>query len=118
MCPLLNEEQEKLFSFIMRYSQELQLNKINYLRDPNPYPIFFGGGVGARITKFIPEYMKKTLKSRGQNMNEHPAVVVTASTCKAAINVNEFSHSVVGLLVTEDIIFTYSHYCYQIFISG
>ena len=90
MCPLLNEEQEKLFSFIMRYSKELQLNKINHLRDPNPFPIFFGGGVGARITKVIPEYMKKTLKSRGQNMNEHPAVAVRASTCKAATNVNEF----------------------------
>ena len=74
MCPLLNEEQVKLFSFVMRYSQELQLNKINHLRDPNPFPIFFGGGVGARITKVITEYMKKTLKPHGQNMNEHPAV--------------------------------------------
>ena len=74
MCPLLNEEQVKLFSFIMRYSQELQLNKINHLRDSNPFPIFFGGGVGARITKVITEYMKKTLKPHGQNMNEHPAV--------------------------------------------
>ena len=98
----------------MRYSQELQLNKINHLRDTNPFPIFFGGNVGARITKVITEYMNKTLKSRGQNMNEHPAVVVRASTCKAARNVNEFSHSVVGLLVTEDNIFTYFHYCYQI----
>ena len=114
MCSLRNEEQEKLFSFIMRYSQELQLNKINHLRDTNPFPIFFGGNVGARITKVITEYMNKTLKSRGQNMNEHPAVVVRASTCKAARNVNEFSHSVVGLLVTEDNIFTYFHYCYQI----
>ena len=32
--------------------------------------------------------MKKTLKTLRQNMDEHPTVVVAASTGKAAINVN------------------------------
>ena len=37
MCSLLNEEQQKLFNFIMRCSQELKLNKRNDFPDPNPF---------------------------------------------------------------------------------
>ena len=51
--------------------------------------------------------MKKTLESPGQNMDEHPAVVVTASTGKAAINVNGTSlDSAFGLPVIEGITLT------------
>ena len=40
-------------------------------------------------------------------MDEHPAVVVTASTGKAAININGTTlHSAFGLLVREGITFT------------
>ena len=45
--------------------------------------------------------MKKTLKTPGPNMDEHPAVVVTTSTGKAAINFNDITlHSAFGLPVT------------------
>ena len=51
--------------------------------------------------------MKKTLKSPCQNMDEYPAVVVTASTGKAAANVNGTTlHSAFGLPVREGITFT------------
>ena len=51
--------------------------------------------------------MKKTWKTRGQNMHKHPTVVVTTSTGKAAINVNGTTlHSAFGLPVREGITFT------------
>ena len=50
--------------------------------------------------------MKKTLKTPSQNVGEHLAVVVKASTGKAAINVNGTSlHSAFGLPVREAITF-------------
>ena len=52
----------KNFNFIMRYSQELQLNKRNDLPDPNPFHIFLNGGAGVGksfLTKVITEFMKK-----------------------------------------------------------
>ena len=100
MYSLLNEEQQKLFNFIIRYSQELKLNKGNYLPESNPFHIFLSGAAGVGksfLTKLIAEYMKKLLKTAGQNMDEHPAVVVTTSKGKAAINVNDTTlHSAFG----------------------
>ena len=110
MCSLLNEEHQKMFNFIMRYSQELQLNKRNDLPDPNPFHIFLSGGAGVGksfLTKVITERMKKTLKIPGQNMAKHPTVLVTASTGKTAINVNGITlHFAFGLPVRENITFT------------
>lgn len=52
--------------------------------------------------------MKKTVKTSDQNMDEHPAVVVTATTGKAAINVNDITfHYAFGLPVREGLIFTH-----------
>ena len=68
MYSLLNEEQQKLFNFIMIYSQELQLSKRSDLPDPNLFQIFLSGGAGVGksfLTKVIIEYMKKTLKTPG-----------------------------------------------------
>ena len=68
MYSLLNEEQQKLFNFIMTYSQELQLSKRNDLPDPNLFHIFLSGGAGVGksfLTNVITEYMKKTLKTPG-----------------------------------------------------
>ena len=58
MCSLLNEKQQKLFNFIMRYSQELQLKKRNDLPDTNPFHRFLSGGAGdgkSFLTKVITE---------------------------------------------------------------
>ena len=47
MFSLLNEDQQKLFNFIMSYSQELQLNRsYNDFPNPNPFHIFLSGGDG------------------------------------------------------------------------
>ena len=94
-----------MLNFIMRYAQQLQLNKRNDLLDPDPFYIFLTGGAGVGksfLTKLITEYMKKTLKTPGQNMDEHPPVIVTASTGKAAINVDGTTlHSAFQLPVRE-----------------
>ena len=51
--------------------------------------------------------MKKAMKTRGQNMDEHPAVVVTASRGKVALNVNDITfHSAFRLPVREGLTFT------------
>ena len=86
------------------------MNKENHLPEPNPFYILLscGAGIGKSfLTKVITKYMKKTLESPGQNMDEHPVVVVTASTGKAAINVNGTSlDSAFGLPVIEGITLT------------
>ena len=47
------------------------------------------------------------MKTSDQNMDEHPVVVVTASTGKAAINVSDITfHSAFGLPVREGLTFT------------
>ena len=59
---------------------------------PDPLDIFLSGGAGIRksfLANLIPECLKKkTLKYAGQNCDYHPSAVVTASTGKAAININ------------------------------
>ena len=42
----------------------------------------------AFLVNLITGYLKKTLKYAGQNCDDHPSVVVTASTGKAATNTN------------------------------
>ena len=64
MCSLLNEEQQKLFIFTMRYSWELQLNKRSNL-EPNPFYPFLSGGVGDEdsfLTKLITEYSQTCIR--------------------------------------------------------
>ena len=77
---------------------------------PNQFHIFLSSGAGVGksfLTKLIIEYVKNTLKTPGQNMDGHPAVVVTASTGKVALNINGTTlHSVFGLPVREGITFT------------
>ena len=47
------------------------------------------------------------MKTRGQNMDEHPAVVVTASRAKVALNVYDITfHSAFRLPVREVLTFT------------
>ena len=50
---------------------------------------------------------EKNSENSRLNINEHPAVVVTVSTGKAAINVNDITfHSAFGLPVRKGITFT------------
>ena len=90
-CSQLNEGQQHLFNFIMKYAQQLMLNSKNDLPYPDPFNIFLTGGAGVGksfLVNCITEYMKKTLKFPGQNYSEEPSIAVTASTGKAATNVN------------------------------
>ena len=106
MCSELNGEQQQLFDFMMKYAQQLQLNERNDLPDPEPFNIFLSGGAGVGktyLTVLIREYFKKTWKVPGQNMDEHPAVVVTASTGKAAVNIDGTTlHSAFALPVRDN----------------
>ena len=113
MCSQLNEAQQHLFNFMMKYAQQLQLNGRNDLPDPDPFYIFLSGGAGVGksfLTKVITEYFKRTWKTPGQNMDEHPSVVVTASTGKAAVNIDGTTlHSAFALPVRDNGSFTNLH---------
>ena len=90
-CSHLNEGQQHIFNFIMKYSQSLMLNSRNDILDPDPFFIFLTGGAGVGksfVVNCITEYLRKTLKYPGQNFDQQPSVKVTASTGKAATNIN------------------------------
>ena len=58
---------------------------------PDPFNMFLSGGAGIGKSFFVnlvTECLKKTLKYAGRNCDDHPSVVVTASTGKAATNIN------------------------------
>ena len=91
MCSQLNEGQQNMFNFIMKYAVKCMLNECNDLVMPDPFNIFLSGGAGVGkrfLANLITEYLKKSLKYAGQNCDDHPSVVVTASTGKAATNIN------------------------------
>ena len=113
----LNEGQQNLFNFIMKYAIKCTLNERNDLDMPDPLDIFLSAGAGIRksfLANLIAECLKKkththTLKYAGQKCDYHPSVVVTASTGKAAIIINAstlhsaFSHPVREVLTKENL---------------
>ena len=109
ICSQLNEDQQKVFDYIMKHTQLLNLNKRNDLPQPDPFYIFLSGGAGVGksfVAKAAIEYMKKMLRKPGQNMDEHPAIVVTASTGKAATYIDGTTlHSAFALPVREGLFF-------------
>ena len=91
MCSQLNEGQQNLFNFIMKYAIKCMFNERSDLDMPDPFDIFLSGGAGVGksvLANLITEFLKKTLKYAGQNCEYHPSVVITASTGKAASNIN------------------------------
>ena len=67
------------------------LHKENDDIEPDPFHIFLSGDAGVGKTflvNVIIEYLKKTLVFPGQNSDEEPSIAVTASTGKAACNIN------------------------------
>ena len=90
-CSQLNEGQQHLLNFIMKYAQQLMLNGRNNLPDPDPFHILLTGGAGVGksfLANCITAYLLKTLKYPAQDYSKQPSVKVTASTGKAATNVN------------------------------
>ena len=91
MCSKLNLEQQELFNFITKYATECQLSKKNDQPMPDPFHIFLSGGAGvgkSYLINLITEQLRKVLREPGQNSDKEPSVLVTASTGKAATNIN------------------------------
>ena len=104
-CSQLNEGQQHIFDFIKKYAHMLMLNSRNDVPDPDPFFIFLTGGAGVGksfVMNCITEYLRKTLKYPGQDFHKQPSVKVTASTGKAATNVNGITlHSAFKLPVHQ-----------------
>ena len=105
MCLQLNEGQQNLFNFIMKYTIKCILSERNELDMSDPFNIYLSGRAGVGKSFFvnlITEYLKKTLKYAGRNCNDHQSVVITAFSGKAATNINgTILHSAFSLPVRE-----------------
>ena len=91
MCSSLNLRQQELFNVLAKHAMESKLTHENNVSKPDPYYIFLSGGAGvgkSYFIKVITEYLRKILKYPGQNGEKEPSVVVTASTGKAAANID------------------------------
>ena len=91
MCSQMNEKQLYLFNFIMKYAVECRYSERNNTVAPTPFNIFLsgGGGVGKSfLIKLLTEYLRRTLRYPEQLLDKQPSVCVTASTGKAATNIN------------------------------
>ena len=101
MCSNLNSKQQELFNFVARHAIETKLSNNDHTTKPDPYYIFLSGGAGvgkSYLIKVLTEYLKKILKYQGQNCDKEPSVIVTASTGKAASNVDGVTiHSALSL---------------------
>ncbi|XP_066913784.1 uncharacterized protein [Clytia hemisphaerica] len=102
MCSNFNEKQQNFFNYIFKYVVTLKLaEKNNSLEKPDPFRILLSGGAGVGksfLVKALTEQLRKILKEPGQNCDTHPSVLVTASTGKAAANIDGTTlHSVLKL---------------------
>jgi hypothetical protein len=91
MCSQLNEGQHDLFNYIMKWATRYMLNRDNDDVQPEPFHIFLSGGAGVGksfLVNVVIEYLNKILLFPGQNSDEQPSIAVTASTGKAACNIN------------------------------
>ena len=73
MCSQLNEGQQDLFRFIMKWATEYMLNRDNDDIEPDPFHAFLSGGAGVGksfLVKVIIEYLRKVLVFPGQNPDE------------------------------------------------
>ena len=89
-CSQLNEGQLHLFYFIMKYAINCRFAEKNNQPPPEPFNIFLSGGAGVGksfLVNVITEYLKRILRYPNQTLDE-PSVLVTASTGKAATNIN------------------------------
>ena len=91
MCSQLNDAQRDLFNYIMKWAMRYQLGKDNDEVEPDPFYIFLSGGAGVGKTYLVNvviEYLRRILLVPGQNCDESPSIAITASTGKAACNIN------------------------------
>ncbi|XP_066914113.1 ATP-dependent DNA helicase pif1-like [Clytia hemisphaerica] len=92
MCSSFNQKQRNLFNYLFKYVLTLKhAEKNSSIDKPNPFRLFLTGGAGVGksfLVRTLTEQMKKILKEPGQNNEKEPSVFVTASTGKAATNVD------------------------------
>ena len=91
MCSQMNEKQHYLFNFIMKYAVECRYSERNDTIAPSPFNIFLsgGGGVGKSfLIKLLTEFLRRIFRYLEQLLDKQPSVCVTASTGKAATNIN------------------------------
>ena len=104
MCYYLNEEQQHIFNFNMRYLVKcLFTEKYDELMH-DAFHIFLsvGAGVGKSfLVKSITEYLKKMLKHHDQRL-DLPSILVTVSNGKADTYINGINlHSGCNLPVKQ-----------------
>ncbi|XP_066924610.1 uncharacterized protein [Clytia hemisphaerica] len=91
-CSNFNEKQRNFFNYVFKYVIANKLAEKNpSFEKQNPFRILLSGGegVGKRfLIKTLTEQLKKILKEPGQNCDKEPSVLVTASTGKAAANID------------------------------
>ena len=93
LCSQLNEGQQHLFNVAMQHAMYCNLAEKNNQLEPKPFQIFLSGSAGVRksfLVTSITEFLKRILRYQSQNF-DNPSVFVTASTGKAATNVNGIS---------------------------
>ena len=91
LCSQLNEGQQHIFNFIMKYAMECHLAENNNKPLPEPFYIFLSGSAGVGksfLVNVITEYLKRVLRYPDQAIDDQPSVLVTASTGKAATVIN------------------------------
>lgn len=86
MCSKLNEGQQYLFNFIMKYANEIWLAEKNDKSHTESYNKFLSGGTGVKknvLVNFVTEYLQRNLRCPGQTLSK-PSVLVIVWTGKAA----------------------------------
>ena len=98
LCSQWNGGQQHLFNFLRQHAVYCKLAEKNHELKPKPFQIFFSGGAG--FGSFLATAItKRILRYPSQNL-ANPSVLVTASTGKAATNVNGITlHSAFNLPV-------------------
>ena len=98
LCSQWNGGQQHLFNFLRQHAVYCKLAEKNHELEPKPFQIFFSGGAG--FGSFLATAItERILRYPSQNL-ANPSVLVTASTGKAATNVNGITlHSAFNLPV-------------------
>ena len=99
MCAELNAKQRSLLNKLMKHIQMLKWSE----QEPKPFYIFLSGGGGVGKSYFIKtmsDYAKRYLKYTGQSLNQ-PSIMLTASTGKAATNINGLTVHKAFNLITD-----------------
>ena len=104
MVQSLNQKQRPLFDFIYNWAVQTRTSELLNSDKPAPFSIFLSGGAGvgkSHTVNTIFQGVVRALRAPGQDPDK-PTVLMTASTGKAATNVNGITvHSAFALPVKQ-----------------